>query len=84
MHIAVAGNIGAGKTTLTRLLAKHYKWEPHFEDVGCSVKRINALFDDIRRGDGQTIIFVDVTVVVTYHVCPGRRISNGVRIGLEG
>lgn len=33
MHIAVAGNIGAGKTTLTRLLAKHYKWEPHFESV---------------------------------------------------
>jgi deoxyadenosine/deoxycytidine kinase len=32
-HIAVAGNIGAGKTTLTGLLAKHYKWEPHFEDV---------------------------------------------------
>ena len=30
MHIAVAGNIGAGKTTLTRLLAKHYKWEAHF------------------------------------------------------
>ena len=33
MHIAVAGNIGAGKTTLTELLAKHFKWEPHFEDV---------------------------------------------------
>jgi deoxyadenosine/deoxycytidine kinase len=33
MHIAVAGNIGAGKTTLTRLLAKHFKWEPHFEEV---------------------------------------------------
>lgn len=33
MHIAIAGNIGAGKTTLTRLLAKHYRWEPHFEDV---------------------------------------------------
>jgi deoxyadenosine/deoxycytidine kinase len=33
MHIAVAGNIGSGKTTLTRLLAKHFKWEPHFEDV---------------------------------------------------
>ncbi|WP_047419090.1 deoxynucleoside kinase [Cellulophaga sp. Hel_I_12] len=33
MHVAVAGNIGAGKTTLTTLLAKHYKWEPHFEDV---------------------------------------------------
>ena len=33
MHIAIAGNIGAGKTTLTKLLAKHYKWEPHYEDV---------------------------------------------------
>ena len=33
MHIAIAGNIGAGKTSLTRLLAKHFKWDPHFEDV---------------------------------------------------
>jgi len=33
MHIAIAGNIGAGKTSLTELLAKHYNWEPHFEDV---------------------------------------------------
>ncbi len=33
MHIAIAGNIGAGKTTLTRLLAKHYRWTPQFEDV---------------------------------------------------
>lgn len=32
-HIALAGNIGAGKTTLTTMLAKHYKWTPHFEDV---------------------------------------------------
>lgn len=33
MHIAIAGNIGAGKTTLTRLLAKHFKWTPQYEDV---------------------------------------------------
>ena len=33
MHVAIAGNIGAGKTTLTKLLAKHYKWEAQFEDV---------------------------------------------------
>ena len=33
MHIAIAGNIGAGKTTLTRLLAKHYVWEAHYEDA---------------------------------------------------
>lgn len=33
MHVAIAGNIGAGKTTLTKLLAKHFQWEPQFEDV---------------------------------------------------
>jgi len=33
MHVAIAGNIGSGKTTLTRLLSKHYKWKPHYEDV---------------------------------------------------
>ena len=33
MHIAVTGNIGAGKTTLTTMLAKHYGWETQFEDV---------------------------------------------------
>jgi deoxyadenosine/deoxycytidine kinase len=32
-HIAVAGNIGSGKTTLTTKLAKHYKWDAHFEDI---------------------------------------------------
>jgi deoxyadenosine/deoxycytidine kinase len=32
-HIAIAGNIGAGKTTLTEMLSKHYKWIPQFEDV---------------------------------------------------
>jgi deoxyadenosine/deoxycytidine kinase len=33
MHVAIAGNIGAGKTTLTKLLAKNYKWSPHYESV---------------------------------------------------
>ncbi|PWK21010.1 deoxynucleoside kinase [Xanthomarina spongicola] len=33
MHVAIAGNIGAGKTTLTKLLAKHYRWESQLEDV---------------------------------------------------
>jgi len=33
MHVAIAGNIGAGKTTLTSLLAKHFKWEAEYEDV---------------------------------------------------
>ena len=33
MHIAIAGNIGSGKSTLTQLLAKHYGWEARFESV---------------------------------------------------
>lgn len=33
MHIAIAGNIGSGKTTLTRLLSKQYGWEPKYEEV---------------------------------------------------
>ena len=33
MHIAIAGNIGSGKTTLTRMLAAHYGWTPKFEPV---------------------------------------------------
>ena len=33
MHIAIAGNIGAGKTTLTKMLAKRYGWKAHFEPV---------------------------------------------------
>jgi deoxyadenosine/deoxycytidine kinase len=33
MHLAIAGNIGSGKTTLTTQLARHYKFEPHYEDV---------------------------------------------------
>ena len=33
MHIAIAGNIGSGKTTLTQMLANHYGWKPQFESV---------------------------------------------------
>ena len=33
MHIAISGNIGAGKTSLTKLLSKHYRWQAHYEEV---------------------------------------------------
>ena len=33
MHIAIAGNIGCGKTTLTKMLAMRYGWDPRFEPV---------------------------------------------------
>ena len=48
MHIAVAGNIGAGKTTLTKLLAKHYGWTPNFEDVDYN-PYLNDFYDDMQR-----------------------------------
>lgn len=48
MHIAIAGNIGAGKTTLTELLSKHFGWEPHFEDVE-SNPYLNSFYEDMQR-----------------------------------
>lgn len=48
MHIAIAGNIGSGKTTLTRLLSKHYKWEAHYEDVETN-PYLNNFYEDMRR-----------------------------------
>jgi len=48
MHIALAGNIGAGKTTLTELLSKHYKWNPHYEDVDEN-PYLNDFYEDMQR-----------------------------------
>ena len=48
MHIAVAGNIGSGKTTLTEMLAKHYKWEPHYEDVDDN-PYLDDFYEDMQR-----------------------------------
>lgn len=48
MHIAVAGNIGSGKTSLTQLLAKHFGWEPHFEDIDDN-PYLNDFYEDMQR-----------------------------------
>ena len=48
MHVAIAGNIGAGKTTLTKLLAKHYGWTTHFEDVEQN-PYLNDFYEDMQR-----------------------------------
>ncbi len=48
MHIAIAGNIGAGKTTLCRLLSKHFAWEPHYEDVDTN-PYLNSFYEDMQR-----------------------------------
>lgn len=47
-HIAVAGNIGAGKTTLTNMLAKQYKWTPHYEDVDHNPYLVD-FYEDMHR-----------------------------------
>lgn len=44
MHIAIAGNIGSGKTTLTKMLAKRYNWSPRFEPV-----ELNPYLDDFYK-----------------------------------
>ena len=47
-HIAVAGNIGSGKTTLTEKLAQHYNWEARFEDVENN-PYLNDFYQDMPR-----------------------------------
>ncbi len=48
MHIAIAGNIGSGKTTLTSMLSKHYKWESHYEDADDN-PYLNDFYLDMQR-----------------------------------
>ncbi|MDP4828052.1 MAG: deoxynucleoside kinase [Flavobacteriales bacterium] len=48
MHLAIAGNIGSGKTTLTTLLAKHYKYQPHYENVDDN-PYLNDFYKDMQR-----------------------------------
>lgn len=48
MHIAIVGNIGAGKTTLTKLLADHLKWEPQFEAVDDN-PYLEDFYSDMKR-----------------------------------
>ena len=48
MHIAVAGNIGSGKTTLTKMLAAHYGWTPKFESVDFN-PYLSDYYEDMER-----------------------------------
>jgi len=48
MHIAIAGNIGSGKTTLAGLLSKHYNWQAHYEDVDDN-PYLNDFYEDMQR-----------------------------------
>jgi deoxyadenosine/deoxycytidine kinase len=48
VHIAIAGNIGSGKTTLCGLLAKHYGWDVHYEEV-TENPYLNDFYSDMQR-----------------------------------
>jgi len=48
MHIAIAGNIGSGKTTLTRMLAEHYGWTPKYESVDYNPYLVD-FYNDMER-----------------------------------
>ena len=56
MHIAVAGNIGSGKSTLTRLLARHYGWEARFEAVDHN-PYLDDYYRDIQRWSFNMEVF---------------------------
>jgi deoxyadenosine/deoxycytidine kinase len=55
-HIAIAGNIGAGKTTLTHLLAKHYGWEMQLEDMDDN-PYISDFYEDMQRWSFNLQVF---------------------------
>jgi deoxyadenosine/deoxycytidine kinase len=48
MHIAIAGNIGSGKTSLVELLSKNYNWQPHYENVDDNPYLID-FYDEMQR-----------------------------------
>ena len=56
MHIAVAGNIGSGKTTLVNMLSKHYGWKPQFEAV-VSNPYLDDYYKDIQRWSFNMEVF---------------------------
>ncbi|MFC2100529.1 deoxynucleoside kinase [Bacteroidota bacterium] len=56
MHIAVAGNIGSGKTTLTGLLSKHFNWEAHYENVDKN-PYLHNFYEDMQRWSFNLQIF---------------------------
>ena len=56
MHRAIAGNIGSGKTTLTRLLSKHYNWEAKYEEVDNN-PYLADFYNDMQRWSFNLQIF---------------------------
>ena len=56
MHIAIAGNIGSGKTTLTKMLAPHYGWTPKFESVDFN-PYLADFYEDMERWSSNLQVY---------------------------
>ena len=87
MHIAISGNIGSGKTTLTTLLAKHYGWTPKFESVAEN-PYLDVFYKDMKRWSFNLKVFFlkerfkDVLAIAqnTTPIVQDRSIFEGVHI----
>ena len=87
MHIAISGNIGSGKTTLTTLLAKHYGWMPKFESVAEN-PYLDIFYKDMKRWSFNLEVFFlkerfkDVLAIAqsTTPIVQDRSIFEGVHI----
>ena len=90
MYIAIAGNIGSGKTTLTQLLARHYGWEPRFETVADN-PYLEDYYRDIRRWSFNMEVFFlkerfrDLIAIsqATHTIVQDRSIFEGVHVFME-
>lgn len=90
MHIAIAGNIGSGKSTLTKLLAKHYGWEPRFEAVEDN-PYLEDYYRDIHRWSFNLEVyflkerFRDLIAIsqTDYTIIQDRTIFEGVYVFME-
>jgi deoxyadenosine/deoxycytidine kinase len=56
MHIAIAGNIGSGKTTLTKLLSKHFNWTAEFEEIDDN-PYLTSFYEDMQRWSFNLQVF---------------------------
>lgn len=87
MHIAIAGNIGSGKTTLTTMLAKHYGWTPKFESVTDN-PYLDVFYEDMKRWSFSLEVFFlkerfkDVLNIAqtSTHIVQDRSIFEGVHV----
>lgn len=91
MHVAISGNIGSGKTTLTKMLAHHYGWTPHFEPV-MNNPYLEDYYKDIKRWAFNMEVFflkerfrdvLDITANPTKDVIQDRSIFEGVYVFVE-